>query len=270
MWSDSKKHDGENVMNFDYSQYSLSRSEEKRLQAHEAAMAGDVEAQVRLAEYLKYAVEPIDWEEVRRWLLMAASQRNQDAYYHLGMMYCVGQGCDKDWHKALPFFLECEGENISNAQFHLGYMYYHGGYGLQQDRAKALEYFLLSLNGRAGEISHFENCYYYLGLLYQDGVVVTRDDYKAAFYFGIAAYPWSLEQVPTDPADYRPPVSPLIPDAEPYFSFNVKGEKVYALGGEEFVVASRLLANSDLVMLKDEIIKCVKAFEESELDFMNS
>lgn len=253
-----------------YSQQSLHRSEANRMQARRAALAGDVDAQIKLAEYLKYWVDPVDWKDVRDLLLMAAAQKNPTAFAYLGTMYCLGQGCNKDWEKALSYFLACEGEDVPNAQFQLGYMYYHGGNGLHQDRAKALEYFQLSLKGNAEEITYFEDCNYYLGLLYSAGDIVSIDRFKSCVFLGIAAHPWSLDQLPADPADYRPPVCPELPEKELNFFFDVNGEKVYVLGGKEFSTASTLLTVDELNQVKDKISRCIEAREVAVLEFMNS
>jgi len=71
--------------------------------------------------------------------------------------------------------------NDATAIYSMGCFYSTGRYGLPQDRAKAVE-----LCRRAGELGNAES-YHNLGIAYDNGNGVERDETKAAYYYELAA-----------------------------------------------------------------------------------
>ncbi len=60
----------------------------------------------------------------------------------LGLMYKKGQGVEKNYKKAVEWFVRAAGKDDVVSAFHLGAIYQEGGYGVELDYAKAVEYFL--------------------------------------------------------------------------------------------------------------------------------
>jgi TPR repeat protein len=70
-----------------------------------------------------------------------AMQRDAKAQRDIGVMYCNGHGVERDYEKALEWFLKAAEQGDAGAQNGIGVMYCNG-HGVEQDYEKALEWFL--------------------------------------------------------------------------------------------------------------------------------
>lgn len=75
----------------------------------ESATAGDVEAQVKVAQaYFDGGAVTPDHAEARKWYEMAANQQNPQAARKLGEMYAAGDGGRRDEQKAMSLWRAAE------------------------------------------------------------------------------------------------------------------------------------------------------------------
>lgn len=85
---------------------------------------------------------PRNFQEARKWYLLAANQGEPKAMFGLGGMYEFGHGVDIDMSKAADWYRKSAEAGESAAQRKLGSLY-HSGKGLPKDNIKA--YFWLSI-----------------------------------------------------------------------------------------------------------------------------
>jgi TPR repeat protein len=156
-----------------------------RQQAYEAAEAGNAEAQVTWALYLRYVQRPDDWSGAIRWLLLAAAQGNEEAHYYLGRMYYFGSRHKKDWKKAVYHYYQCANAFEQDAIEGLGDMYVEGGHGLQKDHAKSRDFYMKAIT-HSQDLYADHNSLYCLSLLWSEGVDVEHDIFKACVYMAWA------------------------------------------------------------------------------------
>lgn len=71
---------------------------------------------------------------------LLAEQGDLNALTHLGVMYQLGFGVDKDITKAIRFYKAAAEKGDAPGQYNLGLMYYEG-VGVKQDYKKAYEMF---------------------------------------------------------------------------------------------------------------------------------
>lgn len=152
-----------------------------------------------------------DYKEALEWFKKAAVQNEAISSFNLGIMYMEGQGVQKDFSTAMRFFEEaneiqatncfssiqyynsetqkievfklCNGETVLN----LGYLYTEGSNGIQQDKERAMEYYL--------EAAAYNNAKadFNLGVMYLSKD--EKDDAKAKEWFQRAAQNGNLEAI---------------------------------------------------------------------------
>jgi TPR repeat protein len=177
-------------------------------QIQEAAQAGDVEAQVRLAEMFEHSEDPTGaakWyrsaaeqghhrsqfhlsvllaaanaSESLQWLRKAAENGCSEAQYTLGLRHANGQGMPQDDAEAMKWFQQAAAENHAVAQCSLGYMYDHGR-GVTRSDDQAFKWYRLA--AERGDAVAQNN----LGMIYAQGQGVAKSESEAAKWFSKAA-----------------------------------------------------------------------------------
>ena len=118
------------------------------------------------------------------WLKNSAKQGHPISQYLLGTMYLEGEndlGIEQDYAKALEWYKKAANQDpLGIFQFGLGLVYAEGR-GVEQDDAKALEWF------RKAAAHDNAAAQYRLGLVYAEGRGVEQDDAKALEWFRKAA-----------------------------------------------------------------------------------
>ena len=98
----------------------------------------------------------------------------------LACCYFKGDGIDKDYRKAVEWFLKATEQEFAPAQTLLGDRYYYGE-GVDKDYGKAVKWYQ-----KASEQGHTPG-QYKLGNCYSRGTGVEQDDRKAAEWYRKAA-----------------------------------------------------------------------------------
>lgn len=107
------------------------------------------------------------------YLHLAAEMGNADAIYTLGVIYEVEQYGLRDYEKALSYFQELADHDNPDGLFKVGLFYELGDGGLEQDSAKAVEYYQ-----RAADMGNaIAMCY--LADFYRAGKYLPLDEEKA-------------------------------------------------------------------------------------------
>lgn len=81
-----------------------------------------------------------DYETAIDGLLSLSAKGNLSAMTHLGVMYQVGLGVEKDLVKAVNYYQQAASLGFSAAQYNLGLLY-QSGLGVKQDYTIAYELF---------------------------------------------------------------------------------------------------------------------------------
>jgi|GEM_PF-1296167 len=107
-----------------------------------AANAGDPEAQTELGlMYAKgYDVTPVDYKEAIHWTRIAAEQGYVGAQYNLGVAYDNGLGVEADLPTAFSWYLKAAEQGYDIAQFNVATMF-EAGQGVLQDLASARDWY---------------------------------------------------------------------------------------------------------------------------------
>lgn len=144
----------------------------------DAAKAGDVESQSALGiDYMKgiHGVEK-NYDEARKWLELATSKGNKEAFNALGIMYALGYGVDKNFKKAEELFKKAGDAAGGNSYHNLGVIY-HKGLAGKKDQKLSLKYHKLAVEAGDPESAS------YLGQLYYVGAGVPKSYKKAIEYY---------------------------------------------------------------------------------------
>ncbi|MDE5717652.1 MAG: hypothetical protein K2I53_08585 [Lachnospiraceae bacterium] len=148
--------------------------------AHEK---GDSRAQVSMGilyEEGKFVGQ--DERKALEYYLMAAGNGSTGAMNNIGNFYLHGKGVAKDYDKAFEWYQKAaELSGNAAAECSLG-MCYQYGYGTEIDYEKARCFYALSAKQGLGL------AYYRMGLLYEQGLGVTKDIRIAKQYFGEALH----------------------------------------------------------------------------------
>lgn len=174
------------------------------------AELGDKDAAFTLALYYEKSDEPYN---ALRWFEKAAELGHPLAHFNLGLCYENGNGGWIDFDKAIECFTKAAELGITNASYELAYCYSekgnmdnalnwlkkaaeigiadaqadlgswykHGGYGVEKDYAKAVEWYTKAVE-KGHPMSHFN-----LGLCYRWGDGVEQDLNKAIELYTKAA-----------------------------------------------------------------------------------
>lgn len=108
----------------------------------------------------------------------------------LGLMYKEGQGVKKDYKQAVKWSVMAAEKEIGiGSAYRLGVMYEKGGYGVEREYAKAVEYFLKVADQRHLAEQTPAKIYVMrrLGIYYSEGVGVQQDHKQALKWFTYAA-----------------------------------------------------------------------------------
>lgn len=142
------------------------------------ANTGDLHAQQSLYSiYTQYG----QFDDAKRYLLLADAQGCPVAAYNLAMLYKNGMGQEINYALAAEYYRKAASRNIIQSFSNLGFLYSEGGYGLQKDLSEAARWFLDGAE-RGDPMSQYN-----LGLMYESGDGVIKDGWQANNYFNMAA-----------------------------------------------------------------------------------
>lgn len=161
-----------------------------------AAKSGHVLAQTRVATHYENGIKNFlkpNGLDAEKWYRLAAEKGFNEAQYHLGMMYMLGEKINSDPYEGIYWLEEAAFNGHLMAQDQLGRAYY-SGFGVQKDTDKALEWFNKAGKGglpkamlNAGKI-YEKNLHYYnpalARKLYKQAVDLGEDE--AYIYLGDA------------------------------------------------------------------------------------
>lgn len=112
----------------------------------------------------------------------SASQGDEDAIYHLGILYTTNEFIEKDLYQA-EYWLLKSAEKDRAGMYQLGRLYFSNESPMH-DKEKGLKYIEEAASWE------YEEAMMFLGKLYFDGEWVEQDYQKAAHYFDIPAHCW--------------------------------------------------------------------------------
>ncbi|GMB96686.1 tetratricopeptide repeat protein [Helicobacter sp. NHP22-001] len=134
-----------------------------------------------------------DKTQILEWCLKAIELGNTRLYGYVAERYVTGSGCVKDERKALEYFqkaIEVDDDKNYYAYFNLAELYFDGGEVVKQDYTKALEYYTLVANGADCEEPCYDEALRRLSKIYDKGLGVTPDPFKAFEYLKKACGEW--------------------------------------------------------------------------------
>ncbi len=94
----------------------------------------------------------VDFEEGLGDCLVSARAGNINSQYHLAELYYLGQGVQRDYHRAFDWYMRAAMQGHTEAQHNVAHMY-HQGEGVSRDPVRALawyEIFAFFHDGGAG------------------------------------------------------------------------------------------------------------------------
>ncbi|MCM1502032.1 MAG: hypothetical protein NC115_05120 [Bacteroidales bacterium] len=123
-----------------------------------------------------------DPETALAYYINAAQRGDLQAAFNAGSSYESGTGVGKDLDMAFNFYEVAAVGGHAKGQWHTGYYYFDGWGNVEQDYAKAADWFDKAY--RNPKCSHEVEVWSaaYLGICYQDGLGVVQDDYAAFEY----------------------------------------------------------------------------------------
>ncbi|CCB80628.1 hypothetical protein HBZC1_16420 [Helicobacter bizzozeronii CIII-1] len=126
------------------------------------------------------------------WCLEAIELGNTEFYTYVGRSYYEGRGCVQNYQKALEYFNKAIEVNDKdyNAYFNLAELYFDGGEVVEQDYAKALEYYTIVANGADCEEPCYDEAFRRLSQIYEKGLGVEPDLKKAFEYLKESCEVW--------------------------------------------------------------------------------
>lgn len=111
----------------------------------DAALAGDVSAQVKIGKYCKaHGMKHSDESEVKQaaiWFRKAAKHGCSQAFFEIGYSYMEEDYLGCDYEKGIAYYNKAAEMNNTDALYWLGYCYDEGK-GVIKNPFKAFEYFL--------------------------------------------------------------------------------------------------------------------------------
>jgi TPR repeat protein len=114
-------------------------------------------------------------------IISKAEQGEADAQYHLGSMYCSGEGVPHDDEQAIQWYTKAAEQGDTMSQTNLGSMYKHGE-GVPQDFKQAIQWY--TKTAEQGDV----DAQYNLALMYKNGEGVLQDYMIAYAWFNLAAF----------------------------------------------------------------------------------
>lgn len=116
-----------------------------------------------------------DYAKAMEWYLKAAAQGEKYAESNIGILYRYGCGREKDLKTALSWFLKAAEHGLASAQETVG-IFYDFGYGTDKDMERAVYWYRKAANNQRGLAQNN------LGSCFQKGEGVAQD-YDQAFYW---------------------------------------------------------------------------------------
>jgi TPR repeat protein len=104
---------------------------------------GDLEAQVEIAKVYYQFLR--DFEEARRYFLLASEQGDRYAQRMLGIMHACGEGGPRSYSEALEWYRKAAAQNDPQAIRNIGIMYWQGQ-GVGVDYCEARKWLLQAAN----------------------------------------------------------------------------------------------------------------------------
>lgn len=151
----------------------------------EKAEKGDLNEMYNVALYCIWAdrtspIEPEILERAMRYYHVAAEHGDCDAMLDLGGMYASGRGVQQDRDKALKWYLKAADMNYPKAFRCVGNLYYYSRdeKGLLKTTDKGLIEKAYEFFAKGAELGE-QNCLYELGDMYLEGVCVDKDPNRA-------------------------------------------------------------------------------------------
>ena len=120
-----------------------------------------------------------DYQKALEWYLKAEELGYTGCLNRIGWMYESGKGCVADYRKAREYYERSVKTSASNSEYaawNLGSLYYDGK-GVSRDYRKALEWYL-----KAEELGH-TGCLNRIGFMYESGKGCVADYRKAREYY---------------------------------------------------------------------------------------
>lgn len=141
------------------------------------AEAGDASAQNSLgcAYHNADGVER-DYAKAMEWYLKAAAQGEKYAESNIGILYRYGCGREKDLKTALTWYLKAAEHGLASAQETVG-IFYDFGYGTDKDLERAVYWYRKAANNQRGLAQNN------LGVCFQNGSGVAQDDDQAFYWY---------------------------------------------------------------------------------------
>lgn len=121
-----------------------------------------------------------DYEKALNWYLRAANAGNTRAMNQVGWMYQNGHGVQQNHEQAMEYFLMASEIGVPVAMNNIGWMY-QNGYGVAKDYGKAMDWYLQA--AEAGDATAMFN----LGYMYTEGLGITQSYSKAMDWYLQAA-----------------------------------------------------------------------------------
>ena len=116
-----------------------------------------------------------------QWYAKSAKAGDQQGQMHLATMYRDGRGVARNFKEAERWFSMAADQGSAWAQMSLGLLYTHGGDGLPQDYARAVDLF------RKAADQNDPDALYNLGWAYESGLGVPQDRQRAIEWYNKAA-----------------------------------------------------------------------------------
>ncbi len=109
------------------------------------AEKNDAQAQYILGLIYKIGIGiPSNEKEAFNYIQLAAAQDYPEAVCELGVLYKDGIGCTLNFDTAITYFSKAEALGYSKGSYSIGYLYFKGLGSIEQDYAKAIEWFAKS------------------------------------------------------------------------------------------------------------------------------
>lgn len=116
-----------------------------------------------------------------QWYAKSAEAGDRQGQMYLAAMYRDGRGVVRSFKEAERWFLKAADQGSAWAQMNLGMLYTHGGDGLPQDYARAVDLFRKAADGNDPD------ALYNLGWAYESGLGVPQDRQQAIEWYNKAA-----------------------------------------------------------------------------------
>ncbi len=114
--------------------------------------------------YLWGHAVPQNSQEAIKWLKKAAAENDPSSMFDLGEIYYFGDGnIPRDYQRALSWFAMSKVAGIDSiSDIYMGDIYFTGGYGIQQNREKAFNYYLAATHFPPAGVAYYKIGFYFL------------------------------------------------------------------------------------------------------------